>query len=590
MFFYFLQIALLMLAAYLIGAIVGCFLHRLIAGGSTVTPDIAQPAGAAGLTGAGLATAGGAAVAASEPVIETRTRSAPNQPLESTPDRFEKVITEAPVDFPDRPDGVAPPADKLVGEPDANPIQSVAAVTTAAAAATAAAVTSRQDKIDQPTAELVAATTPSSIAASGPTTEPTTLTAPMVGMIPPAIGPADDLKAIRHITPAIERKLNSVGVTQFAQLAALSPAGVEEVSSRTGEGRGLNADNWIEQAAMLSTGQQTRYAADRASGQERQSQWDLPAAIPAMVAAGGVAAGVGVPAAEAFANVEVAGPAAETNEPSDPNAPDIADEALDHERDRQSVAPALGAVTAGDIIEGAAARDDDTPADDFRRIEGIDADAANKLNHLGFIRYRDLASLSASDVTELEAQLETPGRVSRENWIEQAQVLASGRQTDFARRYDNGELTVPEGVENQGVDVATPFAAREETEIADGPAPKSEPVEPMTAAPIPQQPALPPAENVSTPTPSAELATASADDLKRIRGVGMLIEKKLNSLGITSYQQIANWTNSDIDRLSQALDFKGRIERENWVEQARILSSGGNTEFSKRVDRPDRRI
>jgi hypothetical protein len=33
------------------------------------------------------------------------------------------------------------------------------------------------------------------------------------------------------------------------------------------------------------------------------------------------------------------------------------------------------------------------------------------------------------------------------------------------------------------------------------------------------------------------------------------------------------------------LDFKGRIERENWVEQARILASGGFTEFSRRVDR-----
>ena len=33
------------------------------------------------------------------------------------------------------------------------------------------------------------------------------------------------------------------------------------------------------------------------------------------------------------------------------------------------------------------------------------------------------------------------------------------------------------------------------------------------------------------------------------------------------------------------LDFKGRIERENWVEQARILAAGGQTEFSRRVDR-----
>ncbi len=78
-----------------------------------------------------------------------------------------------------------------------------------------------------------------------------------------------------------------------------------------------------------------------------------------------------------------------------------------------------------------------------------------------------------------------------------------------------------------------------------------------------------------------------ADDLKRIRGIGVLIEKRLNAMGVVSYEQIANWTNADIDRVSQTLDFKGRVERENWVEQARILSSGGHTEFSRRVDKGD---
>ncbi|MGI9402987.1 MAG: hypothetical protein ACR2OF_00570, partial [Hyphomicrobium sp.] len=79
----------------------------------------------------------------------------------------------------------------------------------------------------------------------------------------------------------------------------------------------------------------------------------------------------------------------------------------------------------------------------------------------------------------------------------------------------------------------------------------------------------------------------AVDDLKRIRGIGVLIEKKLNSLGVTSYEQVANWTGGDVDRVSQILDFKGRIERENWIEQARILATGGQTEFSRRSDRSD---
>ena len=95
----------------------------------------------------------------------------------------------------------------------------------------------------------------------------------------------------------------------------------------------------------------------------------------------------------------------------------------------------------------------------------------------------------------------------------------------------------------------------------------------------------------AAPTPAGQQAKAPSgakpDDLKRIRGVGVLIEKRLNALGITTYAQVANWNSGDVDRISQTLEFKGRIERESWIEQARILSSGGDTEFSRRVDRGD---
>jgi predicted flap endonuclease-1-like 5' DNA nuclease len=99
--------------------------------------------------------------------------------------------------------------------------------------------------------------------------------------------------------------------------------------------------------------------------------------------------------------------------------------------------------------------------------------------------------------------------------------------------------------------------------------------------------ATPPVESARKDEPRAPRDDVEGDDLKRIRGVGVLIEKRLNALGVTRYSDVANWTSGDIDRISQTLDFKGRIERENWVEQARILSSGGHTEFSRRVDRGD---
>lgn len=83
------------------------------------------------------------------------------------------------------------------------------------------------------------------------------------------------------------------------------------------------------------------------------------------------------------------------------------------------------------------------------------------------------------------------------------------------------------------------------------------------------------------------LDTGRGNDLKRIRGVGVLIEKRLRQMGYDSYDKIASWTQSDIDRVSQKLDFHGRIERENWIEQARILAAGGQTDFSRRQEREE---
>ncbi|QYX55478.1 50S ribosomal protein L21 [Roseovarius sp. SCSIO 43702] len=64
------------------------------------------------------------------------------------------------------------------------------------------------------------------------------------------------------------------------------------------------------------------------------------------------------------------------------------------------------------------------------------------------------------------------------------------------------------------------------------------------------------------------------DDLTQINGVGPVIVKKLNSAGITTFDQIASWSKSDIEEMDEKLDFKGRIEREDWVAQAKKLSKG----------------
>ncbi len=81
---------------------------------------------------------------------------------------------------------------------------------------------------------------------------------------------------------------------------------------------------------------------------------------------------------------------------------------------------------------------------------------------------------------------------------------------------------------------------------------------------------------------------AGADDLKNIKGVGPALEKLLNEMGVWHFDQIANWDADEIAWVDQNLvGFKGRVSRDNWIEQAKILAIGGETEFSKRVSKGD---
>jgi len=72
-----------------------------------------------------------------------------------------------------------------------------------------------------------------------------------------------------------------------------------------------------------------------------------------------------------------------------------------------------------------------------------------------------------------------------------------------------------------------------------------------------------------------------ADDLKLISGVGPKLESKLNGLGFWHFSQIANWKKKDIAVVDDELSFKGRIERDDWVRQARALAKGGVEEYIK---------
>ncbi len=91
------------------------------------------------------------------------------------------------------------------------------------------------------------------------------------------------------------------------------------------------------------------------------------------------------------------------------------------------------------------------------------------------------------------------------------------------------------------------------------------------APPAPPPPEAKPAEGRP---PGLVAARGTPDDLRRIRGVGPKTAEQLEALGIFHYWQIAAWTQPNIAWLEdQRVAIKGRIAREQWVEQAALLAT-----------------
>ena len=125
-------------------------------------------------------------------------------------------------------------------------------------------------------------------------------------------------------------------------------------------------------------------------------------------------------------------------------------------------------------------------------------------------------------------------------------------------------------------------------------------------ADVTPKPDLPEDEKIAEPTETVEIDEPSdpgeatkpellskpreggPDDLKQIKGVGPKLEQALHGIGVFHFDQIASWTEDEVAWADQNLvGFKGRVSRDNWVDQARQLASGEETDFSNRVKKGD---
>ncbi len=110
-----------------------------------------------------------------------------------------------------------------------------------------------------------------------------------------------------------------------------------------------------------------------------------------------------------------------------------------------------------------------------------------------------------------------------------------------------------------------------------GPASRNQALIDAPSAAPPQVPSAETPETVEANEPNApELGTPiEGDDLTRIKGVGPKLKALLYSLGVTKFSDVAQWSEEDIDRIDAQLGkFEGRIRRDSWTEQAKLLAAG----------------
>ena len=118
------------------------------------------------------------------------------------------------------------------------------------------------------------------------------------------------------------------------------------------------------------------------------------------------------------------------------------------------------------------------------------------------------------------------------------------------------------------VEVAEPVVAEK---------PAAESVDVAASTPVADAPVeaeAPEVEADAAVKPLFEAPAGDPDDLKKITGVGPSLERRLRDLGVTKIEQIANFSDEDVENVDAVLNFKGRIQRDDWVGQAKALVSG----------------
>ncbi|MCV3272097.1 50S ribosomal protein L21 [Roseobacter sinensis] len=205
---------------------------------------------------------------------------------------------------------------------------------------------------------------------------------------------------------------------------------------------------------------------------------------------------------------------------------------------------------------------------DMLRVEKLAADAGETIQFNEILMLGgDKIVVGAPFVKDAGVQAEVVDQVKGEkviNFVKRRRKHSSKRTKGHRQKLTLIKVTdiLASGADKSGVKAAIGAGSVSAKAVeAAAPAKKAAPKKAEAKAEAPKAKAAPKAE-------------AAADDLKKLSGVGPALEKKLLEAGVTTFAQIAAWTDEDVAAMDEKLSFKGRIEREGWIKQAKELSKG----------------
>jgi len=246
----------------------------------------------------------------------------------------------------------------------------------------------------------------------------------------------------------------------------------------------------------------------------------------------------------------------------------------------------------------------------WEEVECLGSCANAPMAQIGKDYYEDLtAARFAEMLDEFRAgKVPTPGPQNGRYAAEPLNGLTSLKDYDSGRTQYNASVQLAtdigdtvKRIDGTEVPLLAPWgnARTGEAVPSEAPRPKSAAQSAPAKKPAPAKADAP--KKAAEPAPAIEAAVegtrpkaltaardGKADNLKEIKGIGPKLEKLCNTLGFFHFDQIAAWTADEVAWVDQNLEgFKGRVTRDAWVEQAKVLAAGGETEFAKRVEDGD---